>query len=63
MSRGDAKTAVMVLKAMGVMERPIVGPADAEEVQRVQELEERKRAVEKKEAEWEVRRMEDIGVL
>lgn len=58
MSRGDAKTAVAVLKAMGVMERPSVGPVEAEEVKRVADLEERKRVVEQLREEAKVEEME-----
>jgi hypothetical protein len=54
MSHGDAKTAVAVLKSLGVMDRPTPGPTDADELRRVQDLEARKQKVVKDKQEWEV---------
>jgi hypothetical protein len=39
MSAGDSKTALAVLKSLGVMDRMQPGPTDPEEVVRQQELE------------------------
>jgi hypothetical protein len=63
MSRGDAKTAVAVLKAMGVMKRPNVGPVEVEEVKRVQDLEERKRALERAREKARVEEMEAFPII
>jgi hypothetical protein len=47
-----------MLKAMGVMDRPSVGAVDAEEVKRIQEMEERKMVVARLKEETEVEMQE-----
>lgn len=42
MNKGDAKTAVAVLKSLGVMDRPVPGATDPAEVERQQLLEQKK---------------------
>jgi hypothetical protein len=47
-SAGDGKTALAVLKSLGVMDRAHPGPTDPEEVVRQQELERMVKEFEKK---------------
>jgi Helix-turn-helix domain len=55
---GDAKTAMQLLKAMGMLKDRPAGPTDAEEVTRISGLEKRKRAARREREEARMREEE-----